>query len=123
VCVCIHPSGISLRIIYVWMNDCFLIRADADPDSTTTTPPNSDLLTSPCETSLGDDENSCDLLLEDDAFHDSSESVNGDDSASLDKGDSKSRKKSSKSCNSDTKSGTQFHTYYTQAHWFTCSRA
>ncbi|XP_021961274.1 NK1 transcription factor-related protein 2 isoform X2 [Folsomia candida] len=78
---------------------------DADPDSTTTTPPNSDLQTSPCETSLEDDENSCDLLLEDDTFRgDSSESV-GDESTSFDKDDSKSRKKSSKSCNSDTKSG------------------
>ncbi|CAG7836844.1 unnamed protein product [Allacma fusca] len=78
---------------------------DADPDSTTTTPPNSDLLTSPCETNFGDEENSCDLLLEDDNFRDSSESVTGDDAISNDKTDSKGRKKSSKNSNSDTKSG------------------
>lgn len=82
--------------------------ADADPDSTTTTPPTSDLQTSPCETILEDDDNSCDLLLEDDTFRDSSESVTGDDPSSFDKEDSKSRKKSSKSCNSDTKSGEPF---------------
>ncbi|ODN04144.1 NK1 transcription factor-related protein 1 [Orchesella cincta] len=77
----------------------------ADPDSTTTTPPNSDLLTSPCETSYGDDENSCDLLLEDENYRSESESVTGDDPLSLDKGSEKGKKKSSKSSNSDTKSG------------------
>jgi len=81
-------------------------QTDADPDSTTTTPPNSDLVRSPCHTSVGDDDNSCDLLLEDDNFRDSSESIAGDDSVSLDKGDSRSKKKSSKNSNSDTKSGT-----------------
>jgi hypothetical protein len=111
-----HPRGVTFTCIaYSWMGDCFLI-VDPDPDSTTTTPPNSDLLTSPCETSLGDDENSCDLLLEDDTFRDSSESVTGDDTASLDKGDSKSRKKSSKSCNSDTKSGTAGTNEYDISH-------
>lgn len=86
----------------------YYIHLDADPDSTTTTPPNSDLLTSPCETSFGDEENSCDLLLDDDNFRDSSDSITGDDVMSHDKSDSKNRKKSSKNSSSDTKSGSRY---------------
>jgi len=69
----------STKQITTDMRMQFCVNADADPDSTTTTPPNSDLLTSPCETSYGDDENSCDLLLEEDNYHSESESVTGDD--------------------------------------------
>ena len=101
------PPQFTISSTHSLSNKHKLCILDADPDSTTTTPPNSDLLTSPCQTSFGDDDNSCDLLLEEDHFRDSSESMTGDDLLSSDKTDSKGRKKSSKSCGSDTKSGRQ----------------